>query len=70
MDVPQLITMHKRFPEARDRTFLLTCLAADAPLEISDPVDGDESRFQSCFDHISTAVRPIVHTLSTAATMQ
>jgi glycosyltransferase involved in cell wall biosynthesis/protein-tyrosine-phosphatase len=70
MDVPQLIAMHQRFPEARGRTFLLTCLASDAPLEIRDPVDGDESRFQSCFDHISTAVRPIVHTLSDGAIVQ
>lgn len=70
MDVPQLIAMRERFPEARDRTFLLTCLAAEAPLEIGDPVDGDESRFQSCFDHIATAVRPIVHTLGSAATAQ
>ena len=63
MDVPQLLAMHDRFPEARDRTFLLTSLAAGTPLEIADPVDGDESRFQRCFDHISTAVRPIVHAL-------
>lgn len=70
MDVPQLIAMRERFPEAWDRTFLLTCLAADAPLEIGDPVDGDESRFQSCFDHISRAVRPIVHTLASGATIQ
>jgi glycosyltransferase involved in cell wall biosynthesis/protein-tyrosine-phosphatase len=70
MDVPQLIAVRERFPEAWDRTFLLTCLAADAPLEIGDPVDGDESRFQSCFDHISRAVRPIVHTLAGGATIQ
>jgi len=60
MDIPQLVTMRQRFPEARSKTFLLTCLAADAPLEIRDPVDGDESRFEACFDHISHAVSPIV----------
>ena len=70
MDVPQLLAMHDRFPEARDRTFLLTSLASGAPLEIADPVDGDESRFQICFDHISTAVRPIVHTLCGAPGLQ
>jgi glycosyltransferase involved in cell wall biosynthesis/protein-tyrosine-phosphatase len=70
MDVPQLLAMHDRFPEARDRTFLLTSLAAGTPLEIADPVDGDESRFQRCFDHISTAVRPIVHALCSAPGLQ
>jgi glycosyltransferase involved in cell wall biosynthesis/protein-tyrosine-phosphatase len=67
MDIPQLVAMRRRFPEARSRTFLLTCLAADAPLEIRDPVDGDESRFQACFDHISRAVRPIAGMLSGTA---
>jgi glycosyltransferase involved in cell wall biosynthesis/protein-tyrosine-phosphatase len=70
MDIPQLVTMRRRFPEARGKTFLLTCLAADAPLEIRDPVDGDETRFQACFDHISRAVRPIVGTLLSGATPQ
>jgi glycosyltransferase involved in cell wall biosynthesis/protein-tyrosine-phosphatase len=63
MDVPQLLTMRKQFPEARTKTFLLACLAVDVPLEIRDPVDGDESCFRACFDHISRAVLPIVHTL-------
>jgi protein-tyrosine phosphatase len=63
MDVPQLLAMRKQFPDARRKTFLLACLAADVPLEIRDPVDGDESCFRACFDHISRAVLPIVHTL-------
>lgn len=64
MDVPQLVLMRRRFPEARAKTFLLTCLAADTPLEIQDPYAGDESAFQACFDHIARAVAPIVHALS------
>jgi L-malate glycosyltransferase len=63
MDIPQLLTMRKRFPEARGKTFLLSCLACDARLEIRDPVDGDEACFHACFDHICRAVRPIVGTL-------
>jgi glycosyltransferase involved in cell wall biosynthesis/protein-tyrosine-phosphatase len=70
MDIAQLVAMHDRFPEARGRTFLLTSLAAGAPLEIADPVDGDEVRFQVCFDHISTAVRPIVRTLCGSPVLQ
>ena len=63
MDIPQLVTMRKRFPEARSKTFLLSCLAPDAPLEIRDPVDGDEACFHACFNQISRAVQPIVETL-------
>jgi glycosyltransferase involved in cell wall biosynthesis/protein-tyrosine-phosphatase len=67
MEVPQLLDMRRRFPEARGKTFLLTCLAREAALEISDPVDGDESRFEACFDHISRAVQPILGALGAAA---
>jgi L-malate glycosyltransferase len=70
MDIAQLVAMRERYPDARRRTFLLTSLAVDAPLEIADPVDGDEVRFQVCFDHISTAVRPIVRTLCGSPVLQ
>ena len=70
MDVAQLVALHERFPAARGRAFLLTSLAADAPLEITDPVDGDEARFRSCFEHIARAVRPIVQTLCSAPALQ
>jgi protein-tyrosine phosphatase len=64
MDVPQLVELARRFPEARAKTFLLTCLAPEAPLEIADPVDGDDPMFQRCFDHVSRAVRPIAGVLA------
>ena len=64
MDLPQLAVMQTRFPEAAAKTFLLTCLAPGTPLEVRDPVDGDESRFRVCFDHITRAVGPIVRVLS------
>ena len=64
MDVPQLVMMRRRFPEARARTFLLTCLAPETPLEVRDPYAGDESQFHECFEHIARAVGPIVHALS------
>jgi glycosyltransferase involved in cell wall biosynthesis/protein-tyrosine-phosphatase len=66
MDIHQLLQMRRRFPEARAKTFLLTCLAPDAPLEVRDPVAGDQSVFQACYDHISRAVRPIVGVLCAA----
>ena len=64
MDIPQLLGMRQRFPEARAKTFLLTSLAPDTPLEIRDPVDGDESVFHACFDHITRAVRPLAGVLT------
>jgi protein-tyrosine phosphatase len=70
MDIPQLAVMRRRFPEARAKTFLLSCLAPETPLEIRDPFDGDESVFQACFDHISRAVRPVVRLLSDTAQRQ
>jgi glycosyltransferase involved in cell wall biosynthesis/protein-tyrosine-phosphatase len=66
MDIGQLLSMRRRFPDAAVKTFLLTCLAPDAAMEIGDPVDGDESVFRACYDHISVAVRPIVGVLTTA----
>jgi L-malate glycosyltransferase len=56
MDVPQLVTMGRRFPSARSKTFLLTCLAPGEPLEISDPVDGAPPVFRHCYEHVSRAV--------------
>jgi protein-tyrosine phosphatase len=62
MDIPQLVAMRNRFPDARGKTFLLTCLAPELPLEIKDPINGDEAAFQVCYENISRAVRPIVRT--------
>jgi glycosyltransferase involved in cell wall biosynthesis/protein-tyrosine-phosphatase len=67
MDVGQLVTMRHRFPHARAKTFLLTCLAPHGPLDIRDPVFGDAPQFQTCFDDISRAVRPIVRVLTGTA---
>jgi len=64
MDIAQLLDVRRRFPEARARTFLLTSLAPETPLEIRDPVDGDESVFHACFDHITRAVRPLAGVLA------
>jgi protein-tyrosine-phosphatase len=64
MDIPQLLDLRRRFPEARAKAFLLTSLAPDTPLEIRDPVDGDESVFHACFDHITRAVRPLAGVLA------
>lgn len=67
MDIDQLAELQSRFPAARSKTFLLTCLDPEVPLEIADPVNGDEPAFTNCYRHIVQAVQPIVHTLGRAA---
>jgi glycosyltransferase involved in cell wall biosynthesis/protein-tyrosine-phosphatase len=67
MDVPQLVAMRRRFPTARHKTFLLTCLAAGGSLDVRDPVDGDAGVFEACYAHIVRAVGPIVHALAGTA---
>ena len=67
MEISHLITLEQRFPEAAARTFLLTCLASDADLEIRDPFGGDEFVFGVCFEQIARAVRAIVSVLPAGA---
>jgi len=64
MDVWQLVELLRRFPEARDKTFLFTCLAPGVPLEVQDPVNGDWAMFEACFDHITQAAAPLVRAIS------
>lgn len=64
MDVDQLRTMQERFPDARAKTFLLTCLAAGCALEVRDPFDQEDAVFQASFEHIAASVRPIVRLLA------
>jgi protein-tyrosine-phosphatase len=63
-DILQLVTIRRRFPDARAKTFLLACLSRSVPLEIRDPIDGDEPVFAACYRHILGAVLPIARVLS------
>jgi protein-tyrosine-phosphatase len=63
MEVAQLHDIQRRFPEAMGKTFLLTCLVPDWPLEVRDPFAQDESVFQASFDHIAASIGPIVRHL-------
>jgi protein-tyrosine-phosphatase len=65
-DLLQLTTIRRRFPDARAKTFLLSCLAPLTPLEVRDPIDGDQRVFADCFIHILDAIHPIARTLMTA----
>ena len=66
MEIEHLVSMRRRFPEARSKTFLLSCLAPETPLEIRDPFGGDESLFRACYDHITCAVRPLAGVIAQA----
>jgi protein-tyrosine-phosphatase len=67
MDIAQLVAMRRRFPESREKAFLLTCLAPRSEREVRDPVDRDESAFHACYAHISECVRPIVRVIAERA---
>jgi protein-tyrosine-phosphatase len=59
VDVPQFVALRSRFPDAKDKVFLLTSLAPWTPLEIADPIFGDDHAFETCFAHITQAVDSI-----------
>ena len=59
VDLIQFVALRERFPEARAKTFLLTSLAPSSPMEIADPVNGDDRAFEVCFQHITQAVDAI-----------
>jgi len=59
VDAPQFAALRARFPEARDKVFPLTCLAPKTPLEVEDPINGDDRAFHVCFAHIIRALDPI-----------
>ena len=65
-DALQLTAIRRRFPAARAKTFLLSCLAPSTPLEVRDPIDGDDRVFAACFIHILDAIHPIARTLMTS----
>jgi len=67
MDARQLVQLRRDFPAARGKSFLLTSLAPEARLEVRDPLGAEEPAFRACFDHIASAVEPIVRLVSSSA---
>jgi len=60
MEVAQLVDMTRRFPSARRKTFLLTCLAPDVPMDIQDPAGKADAEVDACLDHVARALKPLV----------
>jgi protein-tyrosine-phosphatase len=63
MELSQLVLVRRRFPGTHRKTFLLSCLAPDVPLEILDPIGREPAAFDACFDHIVRSLRPIVRAI-------
>jgi low molecular weight protein-tyrosine phosphatase len=64
MEVSQLAVVWRRFPGARRKTFLLSGLAPDVPLEIRDPAGKDEAALEACLDHITRALKPVIELIT------
>jgi protein-tyrosine-phosphatase len=66
MEVSQLVVVRRRFPGTRRKTFLLSALAPDVPLEIRDPNGKDEATFDACLDQIARALKPVIDIVRSA----
>jgi len=64
MDISQAVAMTRRFPRARWKTFLLSCLAPEVPVEIKDPDGKDDAAVDTCLDHIAQALKPVIEVMT------
>lgn len=60
MEVSQLVAMTRRFWSARRKTFLLTCLAPEVPMDIEDPAGKPDAAVDACVDHVAQALKPLI----------
>jgi protein-tyrosine-phosphatase len=65
MEVDHVLEIHRRFPEHRDKVYLLGCFTDESPLDIADPVYLAKDVFQACFERIDRSVRRIIELLPT-----
>lgn len=68
MDFSQLVAVTRRFFGARRRTFLLTSMAADGPIEIRDPAGQNDAAVDRCLDDVARAIKPIAEWLTARGT--
>jgi protein-tyrosine-phosphatase len=64
MEVAHLVAVTRRFPTARRKTFLLTCLAPHLPMDIADPAGKPDETVDGCLDQVTRALEPIVDVLA------
>jgi len=63
MEVAHLVAVTRRYPTARRKTFLLTCLAPDVPMDIEDPAGKPDAEVDGCLDLVARAVKQIIDVL-------
>ena len=64
MELSQAIAVTRRFPRARRKTFLLSCLAPEVPMDIEDPAGKDDATVDACLDHVAQALKPVIEILA------
>lgn len=64
MEVAQLVVVTRRFPFARWRTFLLTSLAPQVPMDIIDPAGKQDPEVDACLDRVAQALEPVISVLT------
>jgi protein-tyrosine-phosphatase len=60
MEVAQLVDVTRRFRGVRRKTFLLSSLAPDVPMDIADPAGKPDAEVDACLDLVARAVTPVV----------
>jgi protein-tyrosine-phosphatase len=60
MEVAHLVDMTRRFFGARPKTFLLTSLAPDLPMDIADPAGKPDAEVDASMDHVARALEPVI----------
>lgn len=60
MELGHIVAIRRRYHRARQKVFLLGCLAPVTPLEVADPIGKDHAAFDACFEHIVSAMTPMV----------
>jgi protein-tyrosine-phosphatase len=63
MEVAQLSEVTRRFWLARRKTFLLTSLAPEVPMDIEDPAGKPDATVDACLDHVGRALKPLIDLL-------
>jgi protein-tyrosine-phosphatase len=63
MEVAQLVEVTRRFWMARRKTFLLTSLAPEVPMDIEDPAGKPDATVDACLDHVGRALKPLIEVL-------
>ena len=64
MELSQAVAVTRRFPRARRKTFLLSCLAPEVPMDIEDPAGKDDATVDACLDHVARALKPVIEILA------